>query len=89
MHQGDYSPEEVAQRGDAIYERSIRDQVEPEHDGEVVAIDIVTGVYAIGHDALTAARRLRAQEPNAVVWFVRVGSRSLYRMGIHAGLGRQ
>jgi len=83
-----YSPEETARRGDAIYENMVRAHVEPEHQGEVVAIDVESGAYALGEDALTAARRLRTQQPDAEVWLVRVGSRALHRIGVHAALGR-
>ena len=83
-----YSAEETARRGDEIYERTIRAQVEATHYGKVVAIDIETGAYAIDDNALTAARRLRAQHPDAEVWFVRVGHRALHRIGGRPVVGR-
>jgi hypothetical protein len=76
-----YSAEETARRGDAIYERDIRTQVEPTHWGKVVAIDIDSGAYVIADNALTASERLLAQHPDAEIWCVRVGSRVLHRMG--------
>jgi hypothetical protein len=76
-----YSAEETARRGDAIYERDIRAQVEPNHQGKVVAIDIDSGAYVIGDNALIASEHLLAQYPDAESWCVRVGSRVLYRMG--------
>ena|SRR6266511_6278240 len=88
-HRRDYSPEEIARRGDAIYERTIRTQVEAEHQGEVVAINIDTGAFAVGENALTAIRRLRARQPGAEVWCVRVGSRALHRIGVTTSLGAE
>ena len=82
------SAEEVARRGDAIYERTIRAQVEATHHGKVVAIDIETGAYAVDDNALAAARRLRAQYPEAEVWFVRVGHRALHHIGARPMAGR-
>src|SRR5919108_4394784 len=76
-----YSAEETARRGDAIYERDIRAQVEPTHRGKVVAIDIDSGAYSIADNALTASEHLLAQRPDAEIWCVRVGSRVLHRMG--------
>jgi len=76
-----YSAEETARRGDEIYERTIRAQVEATHHGKVVAIDIETGAYAVDDTALAAARRLRTHHPDAAVWFVRVGHRALHRIG--------
>src|SRR5215831_8108335 len=76
-----YSAEETARRGDAIYERDIRAQVEPTQRGKVAAIDVDSGAYAIDDNALTASERLLAQHPEAEIWCVRVGSRVLYHIG--------
>lgn len=76
-----YSAQETAQRGDAVYERTIRPLVEAEYHGKVVAIDVDTGAYAIAETALDAARRLQQQHPEAEIWFVRVGHRALHRIG--------
>ena len=74
--------EETARLGDAIYERDIRQQVEAEHRGEVVAIDVESGSWAIGSNVLAATDRLREQCPDAYdVWCLRVGHRALYHFG--------
>ena len=39
---------ETARLGDEIYERDIRKQVEADHHGEVVAIDVESGSWAGG-----------------------------------------
>lgn len=83
-----YSAEETARRGDEMYEHTIRAQVETTHYGKVVAIDIETGAYAIDDNALIAARCLRAQHPDAEIWFVRVGHRALHRIGGRPVVGR-
>lgn len=77
-----YSAEETAQLGDAIYEQKIRPQVEPRHKGKVVAIDIETHEYIVADDALEASRQLLARHPDAEVWCVRVGQRALHRIGV-------
>ena len=76
-----YSAEETVRRGDALYERHIRAQVESTHRGKVVAIDIDSGAYVIADNALTVSERLLAQHPDAEIWCVRVGSRVLHRIG--------
>ena len=38
IRQPRYSKEEAARRGDEIYDRDVRSHVEPQHNGEVVAI---------------------------------------------------
>lgn len=52
--QSRYSPEEIARRGDEIYERDLRAQSEPDHLVMIVAIDIETGDYAVAETALAA-----------------------------------
>ena len=73
------SREETARLGDEIYERDIRPQVEADHHGEYVAIDVDSGSWAISDDLRAAVRRLRAQRPGAIdVWLLRVGYRALH-----------
>ena len=74
--------EETARLGDEIYERDIRPQVEADHHGEVVAIDVDSGSWAIGKDEIAATDRLQAQRPDAYdVWCLRVGYRALRHFG--------
>ncbi len=73
--------EETARLGDEIYERDIRPQVEADHHGEVVAIDLDSGDYAIADTALAAADALRERCPAPDVWVVRVGYPTLRTFG--------
>lgn len=76
------SREEIARLGDEIYERDIRSQVEPGHDGDIVAIDVDSGSWAIGGELLAAADRLRMQHSQVVnVWSLRVGVGAVYKFG--------
>ena len=74
--------DEIARLGDEIYERDIRRQVEADHYGEVVAIDVDTESWAIGDNVIVATDRLRALRPDAIdVWLLRVGYRALHHFG--------
>ena len=48
-----YTPEEVAPRGEGLYEQHIRAQVEAENQGKFLVVDIETGAYEIDEDDLT------------------------------------
>lgn len=73
---------ETARLGDEIYERDIRRQVEADHHGEVVAIDVESGSWAIGEDEIAATDLLQERRPDAYdVWCLRVGYRALYSFG--------
>jgi hypothetical protein len=54
---------EIARLGDEIYETQIRSEVEPNHMGEIVAVDVHSGAYALGDTALNASKRLRSDHP--------------------------
>ena len=74
--------EEIARLGDEIYERDVRGQVETNHHGEIVSIDVDSGSWAIGDNILEAVDRLRVQCPEAIdVWSVRVGYRAIHKFG--------
>ncbi len=76
-----FTPEQIAERGDAIYQRAIRAQVEKDNRGKVLAIDVTSGDYAMGKNALEAADLLREKRPESVVWLMRIGYRALHQIG--------
>ena len=76
-----YTADEVIRRGRDLYEREIRSQVEPDHRGEIVVIEVESGDYEVDHDHLTAARRARAKHPDGVLFATRVGFPALARIG--------
>ena len=75
------SREEVARRGDEIFETHIAASIKSEEPQWYVVIDVTTGDYEIDANGLTASDRLLARHPDAQVWFRRVGSRYASRFG--------
>ena len=73
--------EEVARRGDEIFETRIAPGITNEQPQWYVLIDVNTGNYEINASAITASDRLRARQPDAQVWFRRVGSRYASHFG--------
>jgi len=55
--------------------------VERANEGSIVAIDVDTGEFGVGNDELAASDPLLARHPEAQIWFVRVGSRVVHRIG--------
>ena len=76
-----YTAEEVAARGEALYAQRIRPHVEATHQGQFVVVDIETGDYEIDADDLAATKRALAKRPDAVLYGVRIGSPTAYRLG--------
>ena len=72
--------DEIVQRGKEIYYRNIASVVEADNYGRVVAIDVCTGEYALGDDAIKSAAQLREHLPEAVIFFMRVGYPTMARV---------
>jgi hypothetical protein len=80
-----YTPEATAERGQAIYEHSLRAQLELGQQGKVVAIDVTTEAYEVADDVLAACEKLLARLPDAEIWVVRIGRPAVYHLGWHGG----
>lgn len=76
-----YSKEEFARRGDALYKNEVLPKLKRRDEGKFAAIDIDSGTYEIDADELTAGDNLRARVPAAQIWMVRVGSSYVHRFG--------
>jgi hypothetical protein len=81
MAQIKYSKEQVAARGEDIYDREIRLNVEADNRGKYLVLDIESGEYEVDRDDLTATKRLLAKRPNAILYGLRIGYPAAYRLG--------
>jgi hypothetical protein len=82
MAHSSLNKEEIAQRGKALYEMSIRTQVETaENIGKIISIDIETGDYEIGDDLVAPSLRLQAKHADAAIWAERIGFDAVYAVG--------
>ena len=85
MNASDYPRDVVVSRGKAIYQQ-LRDKVEPEHKGRILAIDVKTGDYEIDDKVAVALDRVRAKNPDAMVYCLRLGAPGVYRMGFRVNV---
>jgi hypothetical protein len=76
-----YTGEEVAARGQAIYEQQIRDKLEPEHVGKFLVIDVETGEYELDADDVAAMKRAAQKHPADVLYGMRIGYPTMGRIG--------
>jgi hypothetical protein len=81
MSQPLHTTDEIARRGEELYERSVRARVEPENDGRFLALDVESGDFEIADEPLAATTRLRERHPGAVAYLVRVGRPAAFRLG--------
>ncbi len=73
--------DEIARRGREIYERDVRAEVEREHDGEFLVVDVATGDYAVGQDEDEVFDRAEAKDPEGLFYLMRVGRPAAHRIG--------
>lgn len=64
--------DEIVEKGRKIYE-TIKDKLEPEHKGELVAIEVETGDYFLGRRVIEAIEKAKRKYPDKVFYVARVG----------------
>lgn len=73
--------DEIARRWQALYESRIRPDVERDHFGKFLVLDIDSGEYEIDADHLAASDRAAAKHPDAPLYAIRIGYRAAGRIG--------
>jgi hypothetical protein len=71
----------LVESGQRLYDERLRGLLEPDHNGEFVAIEPDTGHYFLGDSGLTALRSGRKALPDKLFYLLRVGSEAAYRVG--------
>jgi len=81
LRQRRYGKEEMARRGQELYESGIRQQVEAGNEDKIVAIDIETGDFEVDETVMGATDRLFERQPDAQPWTLRIGHNAVYHFG--------
>ena len=72
------------QRGMALYNVKIRPVVEPQYQGQHIAVHLDTGDYAVARTSSDARRALRARQPDGLIMTTLIGADQMdqlsYRM---------
>ncbi len=72
--------DEIARRAWELYEQRIRSEVESEHKGELMVINVESGEYVMDRDDLTAVRKAQQKFSGAALYTMRVGFRAAFRV---------
>ncbi len=76
-----FAKEEIARLGKERYQQEIAPNVGEADFGKAVLVDIETGEYEIGTDALELADRLRTKHADAAIFAMRVGYPAFAKIG--------
>jgi hypothetical protein len=81
VRQRRYSKQELARRGEELYQNQLKNKIETGNEGKIVAIDIETGTDEIAENILFATKQLFKRFPDAQPWVIRIGHDAVYHFG--------
>jgi hypothetical protein len=82
LRKDDLAPtDHLAESGQRLYDERLKALLEPEHEGEFVAIDPDSERYFLGLTGLAALRAGRKELPDKLFYLLRVGQDAAYRVG--------
>jgi hypothetical protein len=84
-----HSREEIVERGQALYDRDVRDKIEQTRRGEFLALDIETGDYEIDPDEVEALKRVRERNIDGEFYVLRIGFPTAFRLGSSASVSER
>ena len=73
--------DDLLERGNRIYEERLKSLLEPDHNGEMLAVEVESGDYFLGQTATEAYRKAKAKHPGREFTFLRVGSKAAFFVG--------
>jgi hypothetical protein len=76
-----YTSAEIVRRGEEIYHRDVESRIANDWVGCFLVLDIESGDFEVDKQDLAASLRLLAKRPNAVLYGLRIGFNSAYRLG--------
>jgi hypothetical protein len=74
-----YTTKELCTKGKRIYD-GIKDKLEPKLNNKFVSIEVDSGDYFIGNDAIEATNKARGKYPESVFFLVRIGHPAAFKM---------
>jgi hypothetical protein len=77
------TPEDITERGEAIYLNELRSKLEPQHIGEYAVIDVDTKKYFLDTNLLIALKAAEDEFPKKLFYIVRVGSLQKLQKRLH------
>ena len=75
------TPEQVAERGQKIYEERLKPILEPTQKGRFIAIEVGSGEYFVADTLLEALQTAKKKHPDKIFYTVKVGYEGVFKMG--------
>lgn len=71
----------LLERGMKLYEERLKSDLEPEHNGEMLAVEVESGDYFLGKSEIEAYDEAVAKHPGKEFAFLRVGAKAAFFVG--------
>lgn len=84
LHETETAGDALIERGQTLYEETLKSSLEPQHAGRFVAIEPASGRYFLGDTGTAALVAARAAMPGGRFYLARVGQRAAHSIGGHA-----
>lgn len=68
------NPEEIAKKGEEIYQKKFKEKYEPSFNGKFLAIEIDSGEEFIGNTSVEALEKAREKYPQKLFYLKKIGS---------------
>ena len=75
------SSKERIRRADQIYETQLREKLEKDHKGEIVAIEIASGDFFLGENEIEAYEKAVKKHPGKTFVYKRIGYQATHFVG--------
>jgi len=73
------NPKKLAAQGEKIYDEKLKGILEPEHNGEIVAIEVESGDYFLGNSIVEATEKAKRKYPDRLFHVIKVGYPAVHK----------
>ena len=77
------NPAEIARKGEEIYEKKLKDKIEKDYFGKIVAIEVDSGEYFLGDTTIEASNRAKKRFPDKITYLKKIGFPAVFTMSHH------
>jgi len=74
-----FSKHKIATKGQEIYNQKLQEKLEPECQGQIVAIEIDSEDYFLGTSVVKALKKAKKKYPDKLFYLVRVGFPAVHK----------
>lgn len=73
------NPRKLAAKGEKIYDEKLKMMLEPEHNGEIVAIEVESEDYFLGNSVVEATEAAKQKYPSRLFHVIKVGYPAVHK----------